>query len=310
MEVRRNGRFTSLFDFASRFEPGVFGKSGLERLIMAGAFDSLKPNDVPTSLWRAKLFAGIEPAIAFGQRTANDRMRGQSGLFGGGESATPIEDELPDVEPWTQTEISRHEKTATGLYLSVHPLDSFTGTLADMRIEKIADHKDLKPGDRLQLAGIISGSSVKYSKKGNRFCIFQLEDQSTGVKCLVWAEAYGKFGGLIKNDELIIASGKVESVDGNEITFIVDDVQSLSEAVPKTATSVSITLPSRIADVSHFEEIFEMLSKNHGKCDVYLSFPIGDVEVELHSAPIRVKGSKDLETQLRSRGCEVNWKII
>lgn len=309
MEVRRNGKFTSLFDFASRFESGVFGKSGLERLIMAGAFDSLKPTDVPTSLWRAKLFAGIEPAISAGQRAASDRMRGQSGLFGEAGSATQIEDELPDVAPWTQSEISRHEKTATGLYLSVHPLDSFTETLADMRIEKIADHTDLKPGDRLQLAGIISASSVKYSKKGNRFCIFQLEDQSTGVKCLVWAEAYGKFGGLIKNDELIIAGGKVESVDGNEITFIVDDVQSLSEAMAKTATSVSITLPGRIVDASHFEEIFEVLSKNHGKCDVFLNFPIGDVEVELHSAPMRVKGSKDLEAQLRSRGCEVNWKI-
>lgn len=309
MDVREAGKFTSLYDFASRFEQGIFGKSGLERLVMAGAFDSLKPKDIEISLWRAKLFAGIEPAISYGQRAASDRMRGQSDLFGEAESITSIDTELPDAAPWTQSDISRNEKTATGLYLSVHPLDDFTNILADMNIEKIADHNELKPGDRIQLAGIVSGASVKYSKKGNRFCIFHLEDQSNGVKCLVWSEAYSKFGELIKNDELIIAGGKVESVDGNEITFIVDEVQSLSEAIPKTATSVTITLPGKIADSLHFEELFEILSKNHGKCDVFLNFPIGELDIELYSAPMRVKGSKDLEAKLRSKGCEVNWKI-
>ncbi len=309
MDVRKSGKFTSLFDFVSRFEQGVFGKAGLEKLVMAGAFDSIKPENVDVPSWRAKVFAAIEPAISFGQRAANDRMRGQSGLFGEAGSESQTDAELPDVEPWTRSDISRFEKAATGLYLSVHPIDDFSHIIEEMKIKKIADHTELKAGDRLRLAGIVSGVAVKYSKKGNRFCMFQLEDQSHGVKCLVWAEAYGKIGGQIKNDELLIVGGRIESIDGSEITFIVDEAQSLLDAISKTASSVSITLPSRIADISHFEDIFEVLSKNHGKCDVFLNFPVGDLDVELHSAPMRVQGSKDLEAELRSRGCEVNWKI-
>ncbi len=309
MEVRKSGKFTSLFDFASRFEQGVFGRSGLERLVMAGAFDSLKPENMETALWRAKLFAAIEPAVAYGQRAANDRMSGQSDLFGEVESETTTVGELPDVPAWSQSELSKNEKTAIGFYLTVHPLDNFAEILNDMNVQKLDENIEVRPGDRLQLAGIVLKADVKFSRRGNKFCIVQLEDQLRTTKCLVWAEAYEKFGAVLQVDEVLIVAGKVEAVEGNEMTLIVDEAQSLAEAVTKTASSVSITLPPQISSPSHFEEIFEVLSKNHGKCDVYLNFPIGDLEVKLFSAPMRVQGSKNLETELRSRGCEVNWKI-
>jgi hypothetical protein len=47
---------------------------------------------------------------------------------------------------------------------------------------------------------------------------------------------------LIKNDEVLIVDGKVESAEGQEITFIVSDVRSLADAVPRNARSMSIRL--------------------------------------------------------------------
>ncbi len=308
MEVRKAGKFKSLYDFASRFEQGVFGKSGLEIFVKAGAFDSLKPEGMDTALWRAKLFAQIEPALAYGQRAANDRRTGQTGLFGGGDEAAEPEIELPDVKAWTAAEISRAEKEATGLYLTAHPLDAHAKTLDRMKIPKILEHTDIRPGERLRFAGIVSAASVKYSKKGNRFCKFRLEDQTAVVNCLVWADAFNKFGELIRNDELIIVEGRVESADGTDITFIVDEAEILTEAAQKNAQSVTLTLPPTVTEPSQFEAIFEILSRNHGRCEVFLNFAADDIDVKIAAVPLRVQGSKELETALRAKGCEVRWE--
>ena len=100
----------------------------------------------------------------------------------------------------------------------------------------------------MTLAGIVSGQQVKYSKKGNRFAIFRLEDRSGGVKCLAWSEAYTKFARILKDDELLIVEGRVESADGQEITMIVNEVKALADAVPMKARQVSITLPAEKYD--------------------------------------------------------------
>lgn len=309
LEARKAGKFTSLFDFVSRLDQGAFGRRGLESLVSAGAFDSLKPEEMETALWRAKLFAGIEPALAFGQRAANDRANGQSGLFGEVASSDVSGDELPDVEPWTRSELSRREKAAIGFYLSVHPLDNFLETIAELKILPLADHESVNAGDRLTLAGSISGFQARQSKKGNRFCIFRLEDRSSGLKCLMWAEAYAKFGEILKDDELVIVGGRVESVDGNEVTLIVDDAQLLADAMPKNSRSVQIFLPPNGNDLTVYEEIFSLLSTDRGQCEVFVNLAIDDISVELESPNLRIRGSGKIARELESRGCKVEWRL-
>ena len=195
------------------------------------------------------MFAGIDTALAYSQRAWSDKQRGQNDLFGAAAADETVNaDELPDAEPWSQAEISRQEKAAIGFYLSVHPLDAFKETISDLKIMNVADYPEINPGDNLKLAGIVSAAQARYSKKGNRFCVFRLEDQSTGVKCLAWSEAYSKFSDLFKNDKLLIIEGRVEAIDGQEITLIVSDVRDLIEAVPKNARAVSITLQRRNYD--------------------------------------------------------------
>jgi DNA polymerase-3 subunit alpha len=141
-------------------------------------------------------------------------------LFGEESGTDALTQAIPDVRPWTQSEISTQEKTAIGFYLSVHPLDNYREIVSGLRIKIFADYEDLKPGDMITIAGIVSAFAVRQSKKGNRFCMFRLEDRSTGVKCLAWSEAYGKFSSILKNDELLIIDAKIESAEGQDITVI------------------------------------------------------------------------------------------
>jgi DNA polymerase-3 subunit alpha len=307
VEARNSGKFTSLFDFVSRIDQGAIGRRGLESLITSGAFDSLIPPDTSVGQWRANLFAGIDMALSISQKEWNDRERGQNGLFGGDGVGDAIDQELPDVRAWTQSEISAQEKAAVGFYLSVHPLDNYREIVQGLRIKNIAEHGELRAGDTITLAGIVSAFQVRQSKKGNRFCMFRFEDESAGVKVLAWSEAYMKFSSYLKNDELLIIEGRVESAEGQDITVILSDARSLTEALPGNARSVDITLPARHIDDEYLHDLLSVLNSEAGKCEVYLEVPIDDMKVKLHSQPIRIQGSSRLESQLRNRGCEVNW---
>ena len=307
VDARNAGPYTSLFDFVSRIDQGAIGRRGLESLITSGAFDSLKPDEVAVGQWRANLFSAIDTSLSLSQKSWNDKARGQDGLFGEESGTDALTQAIPDVRPWTQSEISTQEKTAIGFYLSVHPLDNYREIVSGLRIKNIADYEDLKPGDMITIAGIVSAFAVRQSKKGNRFCMFRLEDRSTGVKCLAWSEAYGKFSSILKNDELLIIDAKIESAEGQDITVILSEARSLTEALPKNAKSVDITLPANKIDDEFLHDLLSVLNDASGKTEVYLDLMIDDVKVKLHSQPIRIQGSSRLETQLRNRGCEVNW---
>ena len=308
VEARDRGRFTSFFDFVSRIDQGTIGRRGLESLVTSGCFDSFKPEEVTLGKWRASLFAAIDLALTLGQKKQNDLMRGQNALFG--EEPTKdgsSENCPPDVEPWSRADLSRQEKASIGFYLSIHPLDDYKSVLSDLAIRNIADHEEIKAGDQLTFAGIVSGAQVRYSRKGNRFCMFRLEDQSTGVKCLAWAEACGKFGHLMQNDHLLIVDGRVEAAEGEKITFIVAEARLLSDETSRKAKAVTIVLPDKDYDEDFLFDLFSVLNEKSGRCEVFFEIPFESYQFRLHSQPVRIQGSSSLEGALAARGCKVNW---
>jgi DNA polymerase-3 subunit alpha len=281
----------------------------MESLVSAGAFDSLDPDNGPVNHWRARLYDAIDNVLLQGQRIWKDKLRGQNALFGGDQSGSLVlDDVLPDVEPWSQVRISKEEKSAIGFYLSVHPLDNFSESLADMMIADISESAEAQPGDVRQFAGIISGAQAKFSKKGNRFCIFRLEDRSGGIKCIAWGEAFSKFAEIIKDDELVIAEGRIEGGDGQDVTLIVNNVKRLSESILAKAREASIILPECNYDTDFLERVFAVLSGNPGDCDVYLKFNVDDIALKVHSGPLRVQGCTRVEKDLAALGCQIVWQ--
>lgn len=309
IDARKSGKFTSLFDFTSRLEQGSLNRRGLESLISAGAFDSIKPESTLTNLWRAQLYASIDSSLSQAQKSWNDKLRGQTGLFGDSESGFSVaEQNLPQVEPWSQLKLSQEEKSAVGFYLSNHPLDEHSDILREIGIKNIAEFEEIIPGEKITIAGIVSTFQVKQSKKGNRFCIFKLEDQTNGVKCLGWSEAYTRFSNILKEDALLVITGKVESVDGQDITVIMEEANLLEDIVPMRAKKITINICEQKALEKNLEDIFALLSKNQGKCDVYFNLELqSKCFVNILSNPLRIQGNKEIERQLNEKGCQITW---
>jgi DNA polymerase-3 subunit alpha len=148
---------------------------------------------------------------------AEDRQRGQSGLFGAVESnGSSAADHLPVAAAWSQAEIANREKAAVGFYLSTHPLDNYTELLAGMNLKNIAEIDEPRSGEMIQLAGMIGALQIRTSKKGNRFATFRLEDRSGGIKCLVIGENFNRLSPSLKENEMFIADGRIEAAEGQE----------------------------------------------------------------------------------------------
>jgi DNA polymerase-3 subunit alpha len=309
------GPFNSLYDFTSRIESGAVNRRALESLITAGAFDSLKPSKQSANLWRASLYAAIDSSLSIAQKQWNDKIKGQNILFGSEENASVgAEAVLPTVPAWSQHKLSQEEKNAIGFYLSTHPLDDYRETLAYLKIKNIVDFQSAKPGEKITMAGIVSGAQARHSKKGNRFCIFKLEDQSTGAKCLAWADTFAKYSDCLQENELLIINGKIESNEGQEMTIIVEEAQRLADALPTRAQKVLITLPSSRSDCfseEFLDELFALFSRHRGTCDVYFKLELDKlISVNLLAQPLRISGTKFLENELTGKGCRVEWQFI
>lgn len=305
--ARETGKFTSIFDFCNRIESGAINRRALESLIAAGAFDSIKPTDIDVATYRARMHASIDAALQQGQRAAEDRLRGQSGLFGAVESADSVEQTLNEAEPWSQSELASREKAAVGFYLSTHPLDNYKELLDGMNLRQIADIGEAQSGDLVRLAGMISGLQIRTSKKGNRFAMFRFEDRSSGMKAVVLGENFNKLSMFLADDQMFIADGKIEAPEGQEPTLMINELRSLDDAIASTARAIDITINEKDLDESYFESLYKMLEKERGGCGVVLSIRAGDTRVKLESGSLSINGSRNIQRELEAKGCEVAW---
>ncbi|HKL17748.1 MAG TPA: DNA polymerase III subunit alpha, partial [Halalkalibaculum sp.] len=119
-ERRENGKFESVYDFASRIDSRVCNKRTLESLFQAGAFDSLNPN-------RRQLIENMDTILSYGSRVQEMENSNQSELFGDGSSNSSAidEPELQQIQPWSNIERLNKERELIGFYLSGHPLSKF-----------------------------------------------------------------------------------------------------------------------------------------------------------------------------------------
>jgi DNA polymerase-3 subunit alpha len=308
VEARKAGPFKSIYDFCARLGSGAVNRRGLESLIAAGAFDSLMPVGSHSGLWRAQLHEAIENALAQGQRLCEDRLRGQSGLFGiteGGDDG--VGEILPLVEPWPATEIARREKAAIGFYLSTHPLDNYKDVLAGMKIKNIAEFDDLTTGDVVRIAGMISGLQIRTSKRGNRFAQFRLEDRSGGIKGVVLGDSFNKLSPMLVDDGMFIAEGNIEAAEGQEPTLKINELKSLDEAEAVQARELNIRIPLQHRSEAYFERLYGLLERDRGRTNVFITINTGETEVRLHAEALSVTGSRSLQKDLEAVGCTVDW---
>ncbi len=275
--ARQAGPFSDLFDFARRVDLKRIGKRPLEMLARAGAFDLLDAN-------RRKVFASLDPLVAYSAATHDEKNSAQVSLFGEAGEDLPAP-RLPMPEDWLPTERLGEEHQAVGFYLSGHPLDDYQGPLKRQRVLTLAELTQKAGGGAVaaKIAGAVSGIQMRKSARGNRFAFVQLSDPTGLYEVTVFSDALEQYRDLLEPGKNIVLAVEA-NVEGEQLKLLARSVQPVDVAVEGAAAA---GLRVFVNDVAAPASVRELLTKGEGRArspvNIMLHAPDlpGEVEIPL-----------------------------
>ena len=207
-ERERGGRFRSLDDFCRRVDLKALNKRVLESLIKAGALDEFGA--------RERLLAALDGVLAAAQATQRAEARGQASMFdllGGGAAAgddSSLATPLPPVAPVPQRERLGWEKETLGLFLSDHPFQEAARWLRSRVTANTASIGEESSGERVVVAGVLSGVRRIITKRKDTMLVAQLEDLHGSIEVVVFPRTLERTGEVWQDDAVVIVEGKAD----------------------------------------------------------------------------------------------------
>ena len=146
---------------------------------------------------------------------------------------------------------------------------------------------------------------TRTTKKGDRFALFRLEDDSGGTKCVCWPEAFGKHSSLLQAELPALVTGRLELSEDNPPSIIVDLVQRLDGVKVKTARSICVRLPLQDQNEALLDSVLDVLHRYPGSEDILLEVMLeNDVVVRIRAnQALRAEYSPALVSDLKQLGC-------
>lgn len=266
-ERENNGLFKDFNDFVTRMIMNYnFGKKAFEAIIMSGAADSFSGT-------RKNKVDSLDKLVDSCKAEANELKKGQMTIFQLAKSLNiesfvkqceelnAIKYDLDDT--YSSEEELKKEKEYNGFYISRHPIDEYKDYLVNRKAVDIIsitedteesemeiigeDESDINlitetKDNEVLIGGIIKDLEIRYSKKNNsKIKTFTLEDDTSEIKCVVFSKVLEKCDENIKENNIIILSGKLSSNDfGTQI--IVDKANTIADDKFASFKLLSITI--------------------------------------------------------------------
>jgi DNA polymerase-3 subunit alpha len=239
---RQDGNFSNLFDFCERVDPQACGRSTIETLIKAGAFDSFGAK-------RSQLMAAIDRAMQSGAAVLADRRSGQRGLFDGDgeDSAAKSNVSLPNIPEFGEKEMLLMEKEVLGFYLTSHPLAVHEQPLRTFCSHNTSQLSSLEARTEVLVGGIVAALKFSHTKNPRpgsthtKYAMWDLEDLDGIVRCIIWPEQFAEFGALVKSDAVLAMRATVDRRPGSEeVNLIIQELIPLEELSSRFSNSVSV----------------------------------------------------------------------
>jgi DNA polymerase-3 subunit alpha len=291
----------------------------------------------PLNVTRARLFAAIDGACEHGNRLQRNKDLGQVDLFGGGdaENAGPTIVPLPDAPPWSEIEQLTYEKETLGLYWTGHPIDRYAEDLREYGARTTADlvpkreaaaaaavasddseEGPVEPATRpesgngqpqptgriaedISIGGIISGLRPLKTRKGDRMCVFTLDDAAGTIEIVVFPEAFKQSGHYAENGRSVLVHGRFER-DDESVRVLATEIVPIEMVRERLAKSVAIRLSTPPHNRATFERLLELLAQHKG--DRRVAFVILEqdrhLKVTADVSGIRVRPSERLVSEV------------
>lgn len=282
VEVRKQGKFLSLFDFCQRVDTRKVNKRVIESLILCGAFDAMGHK-------RSQMTAAVEEAMEYGHRLQKEAADPQMQLFGGPAHAPLNPPALPDIAEWDEKQKLIGEKEALGFYITGHPLEQYQDVLARFaNTDAIALTEDgVKDGAMVRIGGMIRNVKRIMTKKGDPMAFLELEDMHGSTEITVFSSVFSLAQDLLTDDRPVIVQGKVEKNE-KSVKIIADSIIGIEKAEETWTASIHLTIDTSRTDTSTMEKLRDILAGHPGKCRGYLHLVIPEKTETIVELPNRM----------------------
>ncbi|NLY39711.1 MAG: DNA polymerase III subunit alpha [Firmicutes bacterium] len=264
LAARREKPFRSLRDFCSRVDSRQCNRKVLESLIKCGAFDSLGGH-------RAQYLACLDEVLAQGHAAQRERENGQISMFSLMDESSRedlLQDQLPDLAPFTEKERLAMEKEMLGLYISGHPLEEYRPLMNQMSsLTECATLKEVGDNRKVTVGGIVTAARSLYTKKGKPMAFITLEDLTGSVEVIVFSDLYEKQTALFQEDSLLIIKGRTDIKEEEEPKIIAESATPL----PREPKQLLLKLGDR-RDLALLARLKQILLEEAGPMPVCLYF--------------------------------------
>lgn len=302
-ESAENGVYKDLDDFMSRAPANALNKGVLEGLAHAGALDGFGYS-------RRTLYTQL-PEVAGGFAQARRKQdAGQFSLFDEVEDVGVPAIDISEMPEYTKKDKLMFERHALGLYVSDHPLSGIANMLDRFSDTKIADivAGQVRPSDgfkdrqTLRLAGVVGSLIKKPTRAGTMFSLFELEDITGTLQCIVFPKTFERIGHLLEADTIYELSGSLLAGDGeDDVKFAVDNVKLIN----MTETGlIPFEIHVRVsqATTEAVTALESVLRQHPGQMPVHLHVVDANNRLQVFEIAehLRVEGSKDLAQEIRA----------
>ena len=316
IEERKNGPFTSIFDFIERVNLRSVNKRTLENLAMSGGFDSF-------GLKRSQYFQPDEMDVTFmeylvkyGNKLQAEKNNSQQTLFGGVEDYVVTPPKIPECAEWNKLERLNKEKELIGIYLSAHPLDDYkleidsfcNATLSELS----ADMANFKDKD-VNIAGMVTAIRRGTTKNGNPFAIVNIEDFTDSYELAFFAKDFVEYSNYFIEGLSVFINGRVQTRswprDSTELEFKVKGFTLLTEVIEKRVKEVTIEISLQNLTQELVTEMVACMEESKGNLKV--NFVISDdknMKVKMFSRTCKVELRSELIEYFKNNS-EINFKI-
>ncbi|QFU23666.1 DNA polymerase III subunit alpha [Shewanella eurypsychrophilus] len=281
LQARKDGPFKDLFDFCARVDLKKLNKRIMEKLIYAGALDSLGPH-------RASMMATLPEAVRAADQNAKAEAIGQHDMFGLlNDDQADTKQQFVQCTPWPDKIWLEGERETLGLYLTGHPINQYLKELKHYTSGRLKDVHPTERGKTMKAAGLVIATRVMMTKRGSKMGLVTLDDKSARLEVMLFTEAFEKFNHLLEKDRILIIEGEVSFDDfsgGNRMTA--RSIIDMGEARNHFASAVEVDIDSDLVDetwLDSFKQVVEPWNKgavpiivNYAQPKAKAQFKLGD----------------------------------
>jgi DNA polymerase-3 subunit alpha len=217
----------------------------------------------------------LEKAVRYGSNVQGSAGSQQNSLFGEMQGGVDLsEPSAFGSDDWSLLEKLKKEKEVTGIYISGHPLDDYRLEIQTFTNASLNDIEKVKGRD-LKIAGIVTNTETKFSKNGNQYCRFTLEDFTGTYNFTLFGKDFLSFKTFTETPNAMLhICGRYQQRwnDENQFEFKISKIDLLSDIRNKLTKFLTLELEADAVDLRLIEDIDTVLSKYPGKTKLHLKF--------------------------------------